>query len=105
MVARTCASAATFQDLGLNRRKAKMPLHLISRHPVINVLATPDECVDLIKSKLLKVFEKVRQKKNVRIRRIRLYYDRHVYAAEFKTSDQVWVRNDVVKRGQCRKFT
>ncbi|RMZ94323.1 Transposon Ty3-G Gag-Pol poly, partial [Brachionus plicatilis] len=54
---------------------------------------------------LQKAYEKVRQNKNVRIRRMRLNYDRQVYAAEFKPGDLVWVRNDVIKRGQCRKFT
>ncbi|RNA30436.1 hypothetical protein BpHYR1_041525 [Brachionus plicatilis] len=71
-----------------------MQLNLIYRHPIINVPSTPDEYADQIKFKLQKAYEKVRQNKNVRIRRMRLNYDRHVYATEFKRSDLVWVRND-----------
>ncbi|RNA29568.1 hypothetical protein BpHYR1_041901 [Brachionus plicatilis] len=61
----------------------------IYRHPVINIPTTLDEYADLIKSKLQKAYEK----------------DRHAYAAVFKRWDLVWVKNDVVQRGQCRKLT
>ncbi|RNA14383.1 Transposon Ty3-I Gag-Pol poly [Brachionus plicatilis] len=52
------------------------------------------------KQRLQKAYEKVRQNKNVRFQRMRLNYDRHVYAAEFKPGDLVWARKDVIKRGK-----
>ena len=86
-------------------RKPKMPLDLIYRHPVINVPVTQDEYADQIKQSLLKAFEKVKRNREIRIRKIKLNYDRNVVAAKFKPGDLVWVHNDVIKKGQCKKFT
>ncbi|CAF0905958.1 unnamed protein product [Brachionus calyciflorus] len=86
-------------------RKPKMPLDLIYRHPVIYVPVTQDEYADQIKQSLLKAFEKVKRNREIRIRKIKLNYDRNVVAAKFKPGDLVWVHNDVIKKGQCKKFT
>lgn len=36
---------------------------------------------------------------------MKINYDRNVTAAKFKPSDLLWVHNEVVKRGRCKKFT
>ncbi|RNA33851.1 Transposon Ty3-G Gag-Pol poly [Brachionus plicatilis] len=36
---------------------------------------------------------------------MKLNYDLNVTAAKLKVGDLVWVHNDVVKKGQCKKFT
>ncbi|CAF1084426.1 unnamed protein product [Brachionus calyciflorus] len=86
-------------------RKPKMPLDLIYRHPVINVRVTQGEYAGQIQQSLLKAFEKVKRNREIRIRKIKLNYDRNVVAAKFKPGDLVWVHNDVIKKGQCKKFT
>ncbi|CAF1074139.1 unnamed protein product [Brachionus calyciflorus] len=85
-------------------RKPKLPIDLVYKTPNLNLKLDPNGYAEFIKNKFTKLYETVRKNRDVSVLKNKVIYDQQVMAAKFKEGDAVWLKNEQVKKGQCKKF-
>ncbi len=80
-----------------------MPIDIFVNKLELNIPFTPCEYAYKVRNYLSEAFEKDTMNRDTRMIKAKAN-DRKAFAAKFNLEDRVWVRNDRVEKGECKKL-